>query len=349
MAGLLEYKCPCCGGSIKFDSTLQKVKCEYCDTEFDLETLQQYDQELSNEEPEDMSWAAPDPNAWTASELEGMRVYVCKSCGGEIVADETTAATACPYCGNPIVVMGNFSGDLKPDYVIPFKYDKKAAKEALMNHFKGKKLLPKVFKDENHIDEVKGVYVPYWLYSADAVADIRYRATRVRVWSDSQYNYQETSYYSVMRSGDLEFERVPVDGSSRMADDMMESLEPFDFNEAVDFQTAYLAGYLADKYDVTAEDGFPRASERVRNSTAEAFMDRCEFRLCTLSCLDSEYHLAGSEVYLRDEWPDGKVRRQPAGGQGCLLEVFPQHCRHHNCGDHRDQFPDVAALRRWRR
>ena len=73
-------------------------------------------------------------------------------------------------------MMGQVSGALKPDYVIPFKIDKKAAKEALQRHYKGKKLLPKIFKKENHIDEIKGVYVPFWLFDADADADIRYKA-----------------------------------------------------------------------------------------------------------------------------------------------------------------------------
>jgi DNA-directed RNA polymerase subunit RPC12/RpoP len=68
--------------------------------------------------------------------------YVCQSCGGEIVADEHTAATACPFCGNPVVMTGNVSGSLKPDLVIPFQVDKKAAKEALKKHYSGKRLLP---------------------------------------------------------------------------------------------------------------------------------------------------------------------------------------------------------------
>ncbi len=76
----------------------------------------------------------------------GLRTYQCKSCGGEIVGDESMAASSCPYCGNPIVLMGQFSGDLPPDYVIPFKLDKKAAKAGLMKHLNGKRLLPKIFQ-----------------------------------------------------------------------------------------------------------------------------------------------------------------------------------------------------------
>ncbi len=273
MAALQEYKCPCCDGAIAFDSKLQKMKCPFCDTEFEMETLVSYDNELKNEPEEDMSWESTGGAEWKDGETDGLRSYVCKSCGGEIVGDENTAATSCPFCGNPVVMMGQFSGNLKPDYVIPFKVDKKAAKETLKNHYGGKKLLPKVFKDQNHIDEIKGIYVPFWLFDADTNADIRYKATRVRTWNDNNYNYTETNVYLVSRSGELKFERVPVDGSSNMDDALMESLEPFDFGDAVDFQTAYLAGYLADKYDVDSDQSKERANKRIIKSTEDVFAD----------------------------------------------------------------------------
>ncbi len=276
MPTILEYKCPCCGGKIEFDSSLQQMKCPYCDTAFDLETLKNYDEALKEEVPqEDMQWQT-EGTQWDEQEAGAMGIYTCQSCGGELVADRNTAATSCPFCGNPVVLTGRLSGDLKPDYVIPFKLDKKAAKEALKRHLSGKRLLPKLFSEENHLDEIKGIYVPYWLFDADASANIRYRATRVRRWSDSNYNYTETSYYSLLRAGNVSFAHVPVDGSSKMADDLMESIEPFDFSQAVDFQSAYLSGYLADRYDVTAEDSIQRANERVKRSTEELFAKTAE-------------------------------------------------------------------------
>jgi DNA-directed RNA polymerase subunit RPC12/RpoP len=273
LAELKEYKCPCCGGAIAFDSTLQKMKCPYCDTEFEMEALKGYDLDLSQEGSDSLEWQTQPGVEWAQGETDGLRSYVCHSCGGEIVGDANMAATSCPFCGNPVVVTGNVAGGLKPDLVIPFQLDKAAAKAGLMQHLKGKRLLPKVFKDQNHIDEIKGVYVPFWLFDADADADIRYRATRVRTWSDSKYDYTETSFFSVVRAGTLGFEAVPVDGSSKMPDDLMESIEPFDLSQAVDFQTAYLAGYLADKYDVTADDSVERANQRVRQSTEQVFAD----------------------------------------------------------------------------
>ena len=266
MAVLQEYKCPCCGGAIAFDSTLQKMKCPYCDTEFEMETLKGYDSELKNEVPDDMSWDMSGGAEWQEGEAEGLRSYVCKSCGGEIVGDENTAASACPFCGNPVVMMEQFAGVLKPDYVIPFKLDKKAAKAALQKHYGGKRLLPKVFKDQNHIDEVKGVYVPFWMFDAEADANIRYKATRARFWSDSNYDYTETSFFSVARGGTIGFEHVPVDGSSKMDDAFMESIEPFDYSRLTDFDMAYLTGFLADKYDVSSESGEERIRQRVNNA-----------------------------------------------------------------------------------
>ena len=271
MATSIEYKCPACGGAIEFNSSVQKMKCPYCDSEFDMEVLEALDEENKNAESDSMDWDTTAGTEWDQDETDGIKVYVCNSCGGEIVADETTAATSCPYCDNAVVFSGNVSGSLKPDLVIPFKIDKKAAKEGLKKHIHGKKFLPKSFKDENHIDEIKGIYVPFWLFDADTTAHINYKATRISHWSDTKYNYTKVSTYRVRRGGKISFTHVPVDGSSKMADDLMESIEPFKFDDAVDFQTAYLAGYLADKYDVGPDESIGRANERIKKSTEEAF------------------------------------------------------------------------------
>lgn len=269
MSDLLEYKCPNCSGAIEFDSSKQKMKCPYCDAEFDVEALKSYDEILSKNEPDKMDWNIENFDGKT--EIENVIGYVCKSCGGEIVGDENTGATKCPFCDNPVVIAENFKGVLKPDYVIPFKLDKEEAREKFSKYLKGKVLLPNLFKSENHIDEIKGVYVPFWLFGADANANMNYRATRVSAWSDSKYNYTKTDHYFVVRSGDVGFENIPVDGSSKIDNDLMESIEPFDFKDATDFRTAYLAGYLADKYDISAENSTEKATERVKRSAEDAF------------------------------------------------------------------------------
>ena len=273
MSILQENKCPSCGGGLNFDSNLQKLKCPYCDSEFDVEAMRARDEVLNQtlETPSAMDWEIHGGSQWSEAEKDNLCLYNCKSCGAEIVGDINMAATECAYCGNTLVVMNQFSGMLKPDYVIPFQLDKKAAKASLKKHLQGKKLLPKAFTDENHIDEIKGIYVPFWLFDADVDADMLFKVTRVNSYSDSQYNYTKTSHYAVKRSGQMSFNNVPVDGSSKMADDLMEAIEPFDLNGLKPFETAYLAGYMADKYDVDEEKSITRANNRIKKSTEEMF------------------------------------------------------------------------------
>ncbi len=263
-----EFKCPNCGGRVEFSSGEQLMKCPFCDSEFDMEAAQELEKESGTGE-DNFNWESTAGGQWEKGEEENMSVYVCNSCGGEIICDSTTGATACPYCDSTVVFSKIFSGDLKPDLVIPFKLDKKAAKEALTKHLSDKRLLPKVFKEENHIDEIKGVYVPFWLFDADADGTAQFRGVKTRSWSTSDYIFTEHKYYHVVRGGSMSFAAVPVDGSSKMADDLMESIEPFDLSEAVDFNRAYLSGYLADRYDVDDKQSIERANERIKTSLTD--------------------------------------------------------------------------------
>lgn len=269
MGAILEYKCPCCSGPLQFDTDAQKMKCPYCDNEFDAETLKSNDDILKEEKPDMMDWSSQPGNEWMQGELEGQKVYLCNSCGGQIVCDDTTGATDCPYCGSPVVMVGQFAGDKRPDIIIPFKLDKEAAKNGFKQHLCKKRLLPKAFRTDSYIDDIKGVYVPFWLYDAHADAQAYFHGTKVKSWSDDKYNYTKTSHYRLYRNGSMDYERVPVDGSSKMADDLMESLEPFTADGEVAFQTAYLSGYIADKYDVDSNESNARANERIKKSTLD--------------------------------------------------------------------------------
>ncbi len=290
---ITNYQCPACTGPLHFSSKTGRMDCEYCGSSFSVDEIEKLYKE-KNEQAENTFNAAAQSaaqsgrdeeiadglsadwdvsgagSAW-GSESAGLRAYSCPSCGAELICDETTAATSCPYCGNPTIVPGQFSGTLMPDLIVPFQLDKEAAKAALREHFRGKKLLPRAFSSENHLDEVKGVYVPFWLFDTNVDADMCFNATRTRGWSDRDFRYTETRYYKLYRSGSIRFENVPVDGSVKMPDEVMESLEPFDTSRAVPFRKAYLSGYLADRYDVSAQDCVTRANERVRNSAIGAF------------------------------------------------------------------------------
>ncbi len=264
---LLEYRCPACGASLQFDSASQQVVCPYCDSSFTPQSLIDYDNFLKEDAKNEKSdsWSK-DPDQWTKDEASGLNVYVCAACGGEVLGDDTLASARCPFCDNTVIMKRQFTGDWKPDLVLPFKLDRKAAQDAFRKHLHGKKLLPKAFRSESCIEEIKGMYVPFWLFSTDASASMRYKGTKTRAWTDGQFDYVETSQYALLRAADAQFARIPVDGSERMDDALMDSLEPFDFSEAVDFQTAYLSGYFSDRYDVDADISVARAQTRFRDT-----------------------------------------------------------------------------------
>ena len=217
---------------------------------------------------------------WNDADADNMRAYNCPSCGAQLMVDQVTAVTSCPYCGNNTVVPGQLSDVLKPDYVIPFKLDKNAAVAALKSYYNGKKLLPDSFTANNHIEEVQGVYVPFWLYSGTAEGDVVVNGRNVRTWSDKKNMYTETDHYRVYRTGSMQFQRVPVDGSTKMPDAHMDAIEPFDYSELTPFSVAYLPGYLAERYDLDVKECDRRARSRVENtcidqvaSTATGYME----------------------------------------------------------------------------
>ena len=283
-----NYKCPACTGPMYYDGDNDRLQCDYCGSSFTVEEIEALlaektesaveaaaaEQDAYDVQPEveisiEEEFDAGETEQWALE--DGMMAYNCPSCGAELICDETTAAMSCPYCDNPTIIPSSVSDTLKPDLIIPFKLDKEAAKAALREHMKGKKLLPKVFSSENHIDEVKGVYVPFWLYDTEVHGDFVFSGTQVRTWSDYDYTYTETRYFDLERRGDMSIENLPVDASVQMDDDLMESIEPYDLSQAVEFKNAYLAGYFANRYDLTAEENRQRANERVKKSAHDAF------------------------------------------------------------------------------
>lgn len=269
-----NYKCPACTGPLHFAAASGKLECEYCGSIYEIEEMEAKYAAGAEAAVEASANKKADPEGWGPG--AGMKAYSCPSCGAELVCDENTAASSCPYCGNPTVAPAQFADMLKPDYVIPFKKEKKEAKAALLQHYKGKALLPKSFVDGNHIEEIQGVYVPFWLYDGVCHGDMRYEGEEKERHSRGNEEIITHKYYDVHRVGDLEFEKIPADGSSRMPDTHMDSIEPYDYSEIKPFSMAYLPGYLADKYDVTKEECEDRFVTRAKDATKSAIRKSVE-------------------------------------------------------------------------
>ncbi len=276
-----NYQCPACHGPLQFSASSGKLECEYCESKFtveEVEALYKTRDEKAAREFEAEAPLAEGETPWDYSGLSGswgddganMRAYTCPSCGARLLCDNTTAATACPYCGSNAIVPGQFTGTLKPDLILPFRLDKTAAIAALKAHYKGKWLLPTVFRQENHLQQIQGVYVPFWLFDAQVDVDARFRGINTLVTRTGDYEITHRDFFLARRQGSVEFVRVPVDGSEKMNDEYMDSLEPFDYTQLKPFSTGYLPGYLADRYDQSAEACARRADVRCENSAVAA-------------------------------------------------------------------------------
>ena len=319
---ITNYQCPACTGPLHFVGGSGRLECDYCGSSFDVaeiealytekeekavEAAQKAEEKETAQKATDKQSAPADTendSDWDASGLSedwgsdatDMKAYCCPSCGAELLCDVTTAATSCPYCGNPSVLPGQFAGILKPDFVLPFKLSKEDAIKALKKHYLKKPLLPSTFSKNNHLEGIKGVYVPFWMYDGEASGSARFHATQVHTYTSGDYEITETNHYDVSRSGSLCFEKIPVDASSKMPDDYMDSIEPYDYADLKPFSTAYLPGFLADKYDVSVEDSRERADKRCTGSLVSALESTVSgYTTCTETSRD--IHLKRGKVH----------------------------------------------------
>jgi len=346
-AQVTNYQCPGCTGPLHFVGASGKLECDYCGATYDVAEIEALyaekeekaaaAQQAAEEKAAKKKEAAADGD-WDTSgfsddwgeEADGMKAYSCPSCGAELLCDASTAATSCPYCGNPTVVPGQFSGELRPDYIIPFKLSKEDAVKALKAHYKGKIFLPKSFTNENHVQEIRGVYVPFWMFDGKADGNAHYEATRSHSYVSGDYEITETEHYEVYRAGSVSFEMVPVDASSKMPDDHMDSIEPYDYEDMNAFSTAYLPGFLADKFDVTAEDSRQRADSRCAGTLRSALektvsgYETCSARESNTTIKRGKVHYALMPVWMLNTKWHGKDFLFAMNGQtGKLVGDLP--------------------------
>lgn len=271
MAEAMTYVCPSCGASLRYDGKNGKWVCDFCDSQYTKEELEQKgagstqeeNQTISPENQSDVQFSYDEHIAESTYDRSHLRAYHCPSCGAEIVTDDVTAATFCVFCQNPTVLPQQLSGKYQPSAMLPFTTDKKQAQEAFLRLCKGKKLLPKGYTSQQRLEKITGVYVPYWLFDCKADFDYRAIGENHQYWSDSNYRYIKTDRYQIHRAGEMYFENIPLDASENMPDDLMDALEPFDFSKIEPFDLRYLTGYLAEKYTYEPKDLFTRMQNRI--------------------------------------------------------------------------------------
>lgn len=258
---VVNYKCPNCGAPMIYDEKTDTLLCEHCDTKQKVSDVNDQEQSTvesdEQEEPEFMSFHG----------------YKCPNCGAEIVTDDNTAATFCSFCGSPTLIEDRLSGVQKPRRIIPFKIGKEQAQERFKKWTRKGLLTPGVFSSQAVVEKITGIYVPFWLYNYDADIELDARATRIRHERRGDWEYTHTDHYLIHRRAFTKFDNVPADASEKMNDEMMDTLEPFDYNQLKGFDLPYLSGYYAEKYSYDANEMAPRVEKRVRKYGVDATME----------------------------------------------------------------------------
>ena len=294
---LHEQKCPGCGAAMRFDPGQGKLVCDYCGTVLDISPAASpsgADPSQTGSRPSGGASAQTgshpsggassqeedafsnihgfDFNALTdqvsVPNAENLPVYVCVSCGAELIVPPSQTSLTCPYCGNNIVLTNQVSGMLRPDGVIPFTITPDKLPSAVNRFYKGKKLLPKRFFSESTMGKVTGVYVPFWVFSGNLNGTLMYYGTKTSSHKRGNYIITDTDEYLLTRRASLSFDGLPVDTSGRIDDALMDSLQPFDLAKAVPFDMRYLAGFTADRFDQKKSEIAARAEMRMRNTAA---------------------------------------------------------------------------------
>ena len=263
----VDHKCPNCNASINYNPKDKNWVCEYCGGKFTLEELKNNEENFNKTNVNDSKELKKDKKE--NEDIQEMDVYHCEDCGAEIIADKNTSATFCVYCKNTAILKSRLSDKFSPSKIIPFSKTKDDAIEAFKNVGKGKFLMPKEFSNPQNIKELSGIYIPFWLYSCKMKGNVSGKGTKVITWSTYDYIYTKTDTYSVSRGGEYAFDNIPVDGSVRFNDAIMNSIEPFNYDELVDFSYSYLSGFLSEKYDVEQNEAKKITIERAKNSTID--------------------------------------------------------------------------------
>lgn len=341
---VLTYKCPNCDGPLTWDAKKEKFVCDYCGsafTESELAALapaQAEAKEIEGEEAEafaagpangasamDFTTADPSQGAQTASGSKPakMRRYNCPSCGAQIVTDDTTAATFCYYCHNPIVLMDKFDGSFNPDYVVPFAIDREKALGIFKDWVKQHKYIPKDFYSDHQIELFSGVYFPYWVYQAKIHGVVEGQGNITTERDFNGMRHVDTEVYRIDKAGDMEIKDLSRIALAKASKVLCESVMPFELDKMKKFSPGYLQGYIAEVRDIDKEQLAPSireevdsyALERLKESASEGF-NSVELTKAATSVANENYIYALMPVWtLTYKGNDGKMYYFSINGQ----------------------------------
>ena len=248
----ISYKCPNCAANLLFDPDVKLLSCAFCDAKISPDDIVS----------QDAADGFLQGGAWE-DDTVGM---ICDNCGAEIISEKNALATFCAFCGAPGIRVCE-RGGARPSRMIPFTYGREEAEKEFLKWCGTKKFLPRGFTSAGTLKKLTGLYVPFWLMDYMVGVNV--------TWIDhmeekNAKGESHTEYYEKRKQGLLVWNKVPVDGAQKIDDILMEGIEPFNYEMLRAYDTKYLAGFYADKYDTSAEKLTRRVFLRVAKYVKEA-------------------------------------------------------------------------------
>lgn len=298
---LISFKCPNCDGELVFSPETQNFKCEYCFSAFSQEELEKLEPEIGTQTVDDGSTGEYEENfdgeenqTNDSTEEKDAVIYSCPSCGAEIVTDETTAATFCYYCHNPVILGGKLEGRYLPNKVIPFEMTKEQAVTRFLGYVGKKKFIPKAFFNKKQIESMSGVYFPYWLYNTELDAKMSASARKVRSWRTGDIQHTETKHFHVEREGEVVLKNLTENALRKANAKLASGIMPYDFRRMKDFNMGYLSGFLAERRDIEQNQVQAKMQEEMRDSAKNLMRETLEYSSATVE----SFHVMPT----REEW-----------------------------------------------
>lgn len=247
--GPRQFPCSSCGATLTFNAASAQLSCAHCGFENriprdagDIEELD-YDLELQR--------------LVSTTEQEFHAVISCESCGADTTHPQHITADRCPFCDTPFVHVERRVQGIRPAAILPFKITREQARDRFSQWLDGLWMAPGDLADSaRQVERLRGLYVPYWMFST--VATSFYSGQRGRVARDSEGHESVTWRYVIGWVKDvLDWIRVPA-GCSLSVEEL-EALEPWDVANLVPYDDRYLSGFEAESHDHDLADAFKRA------------------------------------------------------------------------------------------
>ena len=253
------YKCENCGNFLQYDPETKKLKCEHCDSLYDLETVSPC-MELAYYEGVEGKY-----EGWG-----GVKCVRCDACGAVTILNEYETTCNCAFCGAPNVVVSDELPGLKPNGVLPFRITKQTAIDSYTKWMKKKIFAPFNLKKTARTQNMKGIYIPMFTFDASAVAkyEIRYgEHYTVTVGSGKNRRTEtRTRWYNDRGTTEASFDDIQVEASQNITQKDLRKLGGFDTQSCVGYHSQFLSGYNSERYSTSLDESWGTATQLMTSS-----------------------------------------------------------------------------------